>query len=188
MIWPFLFGSWPSIIALYCIYRMWPWWSSQSWGERQAEIWLPVFLGVLITGLSTLGTAALGCWLADCIGSRCSQIWKICWRAKLATLRSSDGTEGKIRGGIFLVSGYMQSRQVYYYYTTAGDSSYKPHKWFPDEWTTIYEEDRQDGEVQQFDCHFKRGDWLFWFATPADDYRMDFHIPRGSIQQQFKLE
>jgi len=42
--------------------------------------------------------------------------------------------------------------------------------------------------VQQFDCHFKRGDWLLWFAYPDDDYRMDFHVPRGSIQQQFKLE
>lgn len=86
-----------------------------------------------------------------------------------------------------MVMGHVDSKLVYSYYTQNKDGSFQSHQWYPNSDTAIFEETRQDGEVRQFDIKLKN-DWMNWFAEPDDRLKMEFHIPKGSLRQEFKLQ
>jgi hypothetical protein len=144
-------------------------------------------VGCLLTVLAMLVAMGAACGLSSVIADHSAQEWKVCWKSNIVSLRGSDGVAGSVSGGIFLLSGHIGSEQFYNYYTAADDGSFRPHKWRADSHTRVFEEDRKDGEVIEWEKSFKK-DWILWFATPANDLAMDFHIPKGSLRQDFSLQ
>lgn len=181
-IWYPLFTGLIVALALYVAYRNWPWWH-----EDQFEKWMGLFLGALITFGAWGASMGLACGIASIIADHAEQDYGVCWKAAMVSLRSSDGVSGSMSGGIFMMSGHVGSEQFYHYYTSNKDGAFQPHKWKANSRTRVYEEDRKDGEIVQWDKHFKH-EWVLWFADPDDDIAMDFHIPKGSLKQQFSLE
>lgn len=173
-------------LALYIAYANYPWWHAGGY-DPQFDKWFPLGWGIFLTVVAAGGAFGLGCGAAAIVGGNSKQIWNECWRAPMVAMRSSDGIHGTVAGGVFMISGQIDSAQVYYYYTLKRDGSFQPHKWRPDNDTSIFEEDRKDGEVVQCDSAFKKP-WVDWFGFPNDRLRMDFHIPRGSLRQGFELK
>lgn len=181
-IWPWIFPLLVISLGLYLAFRNLHWRD-----DDRIEFWFPLVLGGLATVFIAGISCAIGYGLADTIGSHSEQIWHSCWSGNMVSLRNSDGVSGHISGGLFMLVGGIESRQVYHYYTLKSDGSFQPQHWTPDSDTSVFEEDRKDGQVVQFDEQFKRG-WVNWVATPGDRLRMDFHIPKGTLRKNFSLE
>ncbi len=103
---------------------------------------------------------------------------------RLASLRSSGG----IQGSFFLGSGSIESQQYYRYYEDSGDGGYTPCQLQIDSNVTVYEEDRKDAELvvtwTAYDNRFIDG---FVIQNLDSNTRYAFHVPRGSILQEFVL-
>ena len=183
MIWPVLFiGAVLATIARIA-FANYPWWT----GSDPIDIWAPVAMTALFGLIACFVAGALGYGLGRLIASCAKGQWDECWRGKMVSMRNADGPEGSMSGGIFMMSGHVGTDQVYFYYTLKNDGSFQPHRWTPDNDTSIFEESREDGEVVQFNRGF--GHDLIWLvAIPDDRLRMDFHIPKGSLKQSFALK
>lgn len=171
-------------LAGYVFYRNWGWWRPDN---DQVEKWLGLLFGCLLTAGAFAGAMGAAYGVSSFITNHSEQEWRVCWKAEMVSLRGSDGVAGSISGGIFMLSGHIGSAQFYNYYTNGNDNVFHPHKWKADSRTRIFEGDRKDGEVIEWDQHFKK-DWLLWFADPDDGLAMDFYIPKGSLRQSFSLE
>lgn len=187
-IWYWLFPLCIIALALYVCHRNWPWWNEDDRLEiDRPDMWAGFAIGTLLTVglciLSLLGAYGLSSFISD----HTTQVWHQDWKAPMVSLRSADGEQGKITGGIFILSGYINAQQTYFYYTKREDGSFAPHRWVPDSNTSIFEGKREDGEVVQFDCVFKHS-WLSWFADPWDQLKMNFYIPIGSVRQGFSVQ
>jgi hypothetical protein len=174
-------------LMLYVAWRNYPWWNENSCDSGQVEKYTTPVIACLITLLAWGAAMGIACAIDSVIADHSEQEWGECWKANMVSLRGADGISGSISGGIFMLSGHVGSEQFYHYYTVADDGSFKPHKWKAGSTTRVYEEDRKDGQVVQWDKHFKRT-WISWFAEPSDSVAMDFHIPKGSLKQNFSLE
>lgn len=185
-IWYPLFLFFVLSLAAYVTYRNWGWWREDGKTD-QFLLWLPLVISCIVTalvcGLSLL--AAHG--VASFIGSKSDQEWEQCWRADMVSLRQADGIQGSIAGGVFMIVGRVDSKQIYHYYTKGRDGAFHPDHWTADNFTRIFEEDRKDGTVVQFKERFRHR-WLEWIAETDGDYQMDFHIPKGSLRRDFTLE
>lgn len=155
--------------------------------DDKVEKWLALALGlVVVVGL--IGAACGLSWtLADILGVRFAQVWRVCWTAKMVSMRNSDGVRGSFSSGIFMTSGNINSRQFYYYYTQDESGAFRPHQWEADSSTYVFQENRKDGVVFQYEADFKRP-WVHWIASPIDSIKMEFRIPEGSLTQTFHLE
>lgn len=183
-IWYPLFAVFILYLAGLLAYRNWEWWRTT---DDQIEKWLGLLLGCVATVCALAAAMGAASGVSSLIADHSEQEWRVCWKADMVSLRGSDGVAGTVSGGIFMLSGRIGSEQFYNYYTTSKDGAFRPHKWRADHWTRVFEEDRKDGEVTEWDQHFKK-DWLLWFADPDDGLAMDFHIPKGSLRQSFSLE
>lgn len=182
-IFPWLFPVLVAGLAIYIAIR-----TLDYRSQDRFDFWFPLGFGTFITAFVCVVACGLGCWLSNFVGRHCDQVWIKGWTAKMINMRSADGIEGRIAGGIFLTVGYVQSNQTYYYYTEVSPSAFQAHHWTPDSNTTIFEEDRQDGQVQQWSAALKHSS-ANWFAFAGDEVRVDFHIPKGSIAREgFKLQ
>lgn len=172
-------------IDMFVIYHNWGWWRGilGFW----AELLSGLFFFAVANLFMFMAAFGAGYGLSRLIAADKPLIWRPGWHAKLASLRNADGVHGQISGGMFLISGFIDSAEVYYYYTDEGGEAYKPHSWRPNRDTTVYEEDREDAECFQFTTAF-RDDWLYWIAIPDDRVRMDFRIPRGSLVRNYALK
>jgi hypothetical protein len=168
-------------LGIYVAYRNYPWWGD---GEDQ---WFGWIMGAVVTGGAALVSILLATGVDSLVSGHVGWEWRKCWEAEMVSLRSADGVQGAVVGGVFILTGVVDSRQVYFYYTKNADGSFGPHRWTPDNLTRIYEEDRKDGQVIQWDKHFQ-SEWAYWFATPEESVAMDFHIPKGSIKQGYALQ
>lgn len=186
-IWPVLFPACVVALAIYIGWSSYPWWHPQEPFYSSSDKWLPLVVGVPFTVIAAGLSIIAGFGVAEVIGSQANQVWRECWQAKMVSMRSADGVEGKISGGIFMMSGSVGSEQIYHYYTLARDGGFKPHKCKADRWTTVYEEDRNGGTVVQFESKFTRP-WMAWLGEPSGATAMDFHIPKGSLKQGFTLQ
>lgn len=181
--------SLPIALAFYVLYRNWGWWSEA--GSDNVEFWFQVvvfpiagaffcfLLCILMLGVSSL--------IDSTVASHAAQFWSQNWTGKMVSMRSSDGVEGSISGGFFMIQGRIGSEIVYTYYTLNEDGSFQPGKWNADQDTSIYEEDRKDGSVVQYVEKFANSK-LNWISTPDVRLRMEFHIPKGSLQQNFTIK
>jgi hypothetical protein len=144
-------------------------------------------LGVFVVACLCLGAWAFGFAIAGLIGDRSSQVWHKIWHGKMVAMRNSDAQHGVYAGSLFMVVGFVGPTQVYYYYTARPDGGLTPHQWDADQDCIIYEEDRQDGDVIQYDMRL-RDSWLEWIALPGHRLAMDFHIPKGSLKKEFSIK
>lgn len=173
--------------AAFVGYYNWGWWRQPPIGFLPSLLF-GIFFGGLILGCFGAVLGLTACGISDLIGRRAETIWRECWRANIASMRNADGIHGSISGGIFMVSGHVDSHEIYYYYTTDGPDRYKPHSWRPDQYTTVIEEDRRNnGEVVQFEIAFAN-ESSYWFGFPDNKLRMDFHIPKGSLVHQYSIK
>lgn len=179
---PLSYALWIGV-ASYVVWLNRGYWRNRDW----IETLFPGFFGIVILGMFLAALIAGSFGISSVLGERADLDWHQCWRANLVSMRNADGVSGSIRGGIFVLSGQTDSREVYYYYTTKGVDHYKAHRWEPNSDTTIIEVDGSDAYVVQFDTVFHHS-WMEWFGTTNDRLRMDFHIPRGSLVHQFSLK
>lgn len=182
-IWPWLFPLIALCFAVYCFWRNWGWWRP---GHDAVEMFAPAALGSVLTAVICVLAVLLGWGLSSLIGQHSTQSWEENWSGKMVAMRNADGITGSVKGGLFILSGSVDSNQVYHYYYTSG-SAFKPDSWTVDRDTYVYEEDRTDGEIVQSHRVFVRR-WLGWIAEPEERHRMDFHIPKGSLKQSFAIE
>jgi hypothetical protein len=168
-------------LALYVAWHSYPWWSEEF------EKWFGLVAGLMVTVIVWLASMGAASGLAALIADHSDQIWHVYWRGTMVSLRGSDGVSGSTHGSIFMLSGQIGSEQYYHYYTVGEDGSFVPGKWRAGSGTRVYEEDRKDGEAIRWDTRFKH-EWVMWLADRPDDWRMDFHIPKGSLKQNFSLE
>ena len=179
-IWFWLFSLVIVCFAAYVAWRNYPWWGDST------DKWLGWIMGGFITCTIAGLSMPVGFWFADYLGAHSSQVWEENWRGKMVSMRNADGVKGSISGGLFILSGQVESSQVYHYYYQSG-TAFKPDSWTVDPDTFVYEEERTDGEIVQSRRVFKRR-WLAWIAEPSDRHRMDFHIPKGALKQSFSLQ
>jgi len=93
-----------------------------------------------------------------------------------------------VTGSFFLGSGSLDGKPCYTYYYIDKDSAgtfYVPRT-IPVDNVTIYEEDRSDGELE-VTVEVFLDPTLNLISAPYPSYYYAFHIPRGSIVQQFSL-
>lgn len=185
-IWGPLFGGAVIVLAIYVCVQNYPWWKAGEYGAS-ADKWLGWGFGGLVTAFLFAGAFGLGCWISSIIGHDLPQDWSLRGKWTLVAMRNSDSVAGRISGGIFLMSGYIGSQQVYNYYTLNRDGSFKPGKWETDSNTAVYEEDRTDGLLVVYDPKFKKP-WMGWIGDTVSATRGEFHIPKGSLKKAFTIE
>lgn len=183
-IWFPLFGAAFLGLFVYVIHRNWPWFHDGAY--KWIDLCFGCFISLVflvIGGLASLGLAA---GLTSLISSRTAKVWHEYGSWKMVSMRNADGISGSISGGLFMLSGHVGSENVYFYYTLNQDGSFQPGKWTANSLTSIYEEERKDGKIIQYDIHLKHEN-MNWIAWPDDRLKMEFHIPKGSLQQTFKV-
>jgi hypothetical protein len=192
-IWYPLFGLPVCALAVYIACHNWGWWRCKGSYRCSSDgvDWMMavscVFFFCVGTGVALAIAGGVAAAFCAVIRDMAEQEYRVCWKARMVSMRSFDGVAGSMSGGIFMMCGRMGSENYYTYYTAAKDGSFRPHKWRADSSTRIFEEDRKDGEVIQWDQHFKSA-WVNWFASPSDSIKMDFRIPNGSLKQNFSVE
>lgn len=190
-VWPSLFALIVIAVWLFTWMCGWPsymtlWHSDGGFSDKAFACFLAV-MTTSATAIVTAGVIALGCGLASLIGGGLPQVWSQCWQGEMVSMRNADGETGSLHGGLFMMVGTIGQSSTYFYYTTTNDGGFRQQQWTPDGNTTIYEEDRKDGQLTQYKRKFAHP-WMDWIGSPEDVYRMEFHIPKGSIQKQFSIK
>lgn len=81
---------------------------------------------------------------------------------KLAVIRDKDGLEGRF----FLGSGFIQSDPYYFYYSETENSGLRPGKLRADNSVTVYQEDRKNAELVEFDWEISYPSWAWLICLP----------------------
>ena len=166
-IWSPLFVLVIIIAWLICWRYGWASWIALWNTDDGADKFFAAFVAVMSTVVSVAiaaGAGGLGYCLASLIGDHCDQVWQQCWTANMVSMRNADGQTGRLLGGIFLIAGSMDQSSTYFYYIKTSDGGFRQKTWQPDNDTTVYEEDRIDGVVVQFDAAFRHPS-LAWIAV-----------------------
>lgn len=195
-IWPFLFIGVVFVLWLTVWYFGFPSWLSMwapvtdEYDNRAIDIVFACFIALVSVAalvLFSFGGGGLGYGLASIIGDGVSQKWKQSWKGDMVSMRNADGETGSVVGGLFMIAGSIDQSSVYFYYTKTSDGGFRQQSWKPDGNTTIYEQDRKDGQAVQYKRVFENPKY-YWIAEPDDDVAMSFFVPKGSVQKQFKLK
>lgn len=103
----------------------------------------------------------------------------------------SVGARDGVYGNFFLGSGEISS-QSYYTYFQKEDGGFRKaslsEKELPGSQSKIlvFEEERTDGELRVYSLEYNE-DFVKKFLKHPDSKKYEFHIPKGSIQREFKL-
>lgn len=100
-------------------------------------------------------------------------------------------TDSFTRGTFFLGSGYVEGHPVYVFFYVA-DGGVRRGQIDATLDIVIKEEDRTDGELLQYTCNFDRPkdaprQRLYVGAYCPEEHRYEFHIPRGSIIHNYRV-
>ena len=180
-IWPWLFPLLVLGLAIYIAIRNYPWW------QDEFEKW---FISVTVTFFvlfAMFGACGLGVGVSSVIGKMAEWKWEKNWTQEMVSMRNADGIHGEVAGGVFMISGFVDSVQVYHYYTRNENGSFAPHSWRANGYTSVFEGEKFDGRVQQWVQVFVHPR-MEWFGYPEGDVAMQFFIPKGSLQQKFELK
>lgn len=110
-------------------------------------------------------------------------------QVELAAMRSSDSATGTFVFG----TGLLEGRLDYLYYEVTTDGGYVAKKISAyNKNVVVYEDSQKGGTLVITQCQMKiKPEWVkysaFDFYT-ACDTRYEFHIPEGSLIQEFRLE
>lgn len=186
-IWYVLFPILVVALAGYLMYRNWPWWPPVGKYDHYEIMIFPMVLGGIVTAVVIFAAFGAAAVLSSVIGSHLDEVWILRGKLPMVSMRSGDGLNGGATGGLFVMSAWVNSSQVYSYYTLHKDGSFHPNQWTTDADTAVYEEDRTDGELVIYDPVFKHP-WMSWLGDNRTATRGEFHIPKGSIRKEFSLK
>ncbi|HYD93556.1 MAG TPA: hypothetical protein VEB18_03865 [Candidatus Paceibacterota bacterium] len=143
-------------------------------GERIAD----TIIGALM--LLVLGLVVL-ILLGTFIGGFIPKKWKVVRKVSLVALRD----ETTLGGAFFLGCGGITSETNYVFFERVDDNCFRQQRLASNE-VYIYEEDEDDGVLEEYEYVFAHP--LFWLiAINPGKSRYEFHIPRGSVRQEFRL-
>lgn len=138
---------------------------------------MTLFIGAM---LSILGIG-LGCWLGALIGSAVHQEFGVVNQSQLIAL--ADGSQ--LNGHFFLGSGSMNEEMVYFYYRKEGNG-FKADKRNASR-AVIFADEETSPYVRDYQAKFSNIFW-YWVAIPLKEKPSEFHIPKGSILQNYTLD
>jgi hypothetical protein len=141
--------------------------------------WVFIFVSAVVLGALPGGLVGLG--LSYLLGILFPKKW-FEYKHELVSLRGSEGTQGRF----FLGSGSIGQGEYYFYYEKSG-AGYAPGKIMIDNNVTVYEEEREDGQMVVFVRHFVWWTQVRLFANWPREWRYEFHIPKGTLKQEFHL-
>lgn len=135
-----------------------------------------LFLGMVLgVGVGTVG-AGVAALLPQNYAPRCKDY-------ALVSLNDGKGVEGRIH---FLGSGYIKDKMVFTYYVANGE--YHTLEQAPAGNSRVKYSEK--GNIVSVTEYFPTDVWYNWFSLPAyePDTEYVFHVPEGSIVQQFNLD
>lgn len=106
-------------------------------------------------------------------------------RVPLVALRDNVGASGTF----FLGTGSTDGKLTYFYYEQLPDGGYRASK-ADSEDAVIYEDDEEAPYVKTYKVDMTaRGldEWWKWVGASTTD-RRDFHIPKGSLLRDYRLD
>ena len=106
------------------------------------------------------------------------------WEPKtteLVSLRDDSGVSGRF----FLGTGAINENQYYVFYKKIG-SGFQQGKVEVSDNVTIFEEEREDGEVKLYIYQFVNPSSWLW-SLDYEEKKWEFFIPKGSIKRNFVL-
>lgn len=168
MIWPFLFAPLFVIFAWESIYEM---------VDGFLDHCFAIFFMVIFTAMAF----SVGFCFALLFGLAVPKHWTGPETTQLVNLRNGDG----ISGNFFIGTGSIQTTQ-YYFFKEAGQG-YQPSKIEVADNVTIFEEERQDGELKVYTYQFVNPS-LRWIAAEWQSRKYEFVIPKGSLMKNFILQ
>ena len=105
---------------------------------------------------------------------------------KLNAIRDKDGIEGHF----FLGSGFSQSEPYYFYYYEDRNGGLKPSKLNANDAVTVYQEDRADAEMIEFNWKITYPNWAWLICITHDESQKTtyaFHVPKGTIKAGYSM-
>jgi len=99
----------------------------------------------------------------------------------------ADGSD--LQGHFFLSSGTIKDVQYYYYYESLNNGGFKQKKVTVSE-TVIFEDQQVDGYMVTFMQVLPADHWATEWVVHEFSTKgyYEFHIPKGSMQREFKLD
>lgn len=124
------------------------------------------------------------------------KITKDIWNSRdipLVAFNDIQGMEGKLYGGIFIMSAYIRDELVYYCYYEVSDGGYKYWKIDAAD-ATIYENNSIAPHIAIWRTDLRPTKlqkvllWPFANNTDALSYYYKIYVPRGSINRKYNLD
>jgi len=113
----------------------------------------------------------------------------------IVALKDNTVIEGKMSGGIFIISGYIESKPCYYYYKKVGNAFQQSH--IMADGVLIFE-DAPDGEgyIVYRESYSKLTDasvsglrhWVFLYMEKDRHTDIEIHVPEGTVVNEFTLD
>lgn len=164
----FVFGM---IVGLFIMHKK----ILNSWTTRFVIVIAAVFFALIGSGILTeiVSTEA-----------KFSQIETV----ELASMRSTDS----ISGSFLIASGGINTEIEYIYYEILSDGSYRPRRINAERnYVVVFEDMQQSGKLIVNSCTYEpKEDWPkhFILGKRMCKTRYEFHIPEGSLVQEFRIE
>lgn len=116
------------------------------------------------------------------------QDWQPYSETPLAVVYDSQGISGGVSGGLFVVSGYVNSELVFNVYEKTGDNEYRPKSYKGSE-CLIREEDRKDAKIVQFYRELGTEKQRYWWTlgVPGQYSARYIYVPKGTVRTGFSL-
>ena len=146
-----------------------------AWGLGEHVIFF--ILGLFIVGLGAIGGGAVAMAVGYFPGQHATQHERI----DLVALQDNVGAEGRF----FLGTGYIENKLNYFYYRKDGDA-YRADKETADG-AVIYQDEISQPYLLTYYSSFNHSFWYF-FGFPSKSQRSQFHVPKGSIKENFTLD
>lgn len=166
------------IIALVCAL------SADEWDGPVATFLIVGFIGTIIAMFIAVIVSMVGY-------ETTKKVTENTYPVQLASLNDGTGVEGKFRGGLFISRGYIADTQHYSYYAKNPNGSFNLQK-RPADASTIWQDAtpetaRVDITDRVTTCEPKW--WMLCDKTPKVEFaRADFHVPEGSIGEEYRLD
>lgn len=157
----------------------------EYWGLGLASVTF-AFTGIFTGAISMLILVA-----ASGIGQSMNTTQSSTTRSEnLVSIQDGKGIDGKFYGGLFLTRGYIQDTQQFSYYQKNGNGSYKLDKRPADRSTIWMDATPETARVDITDSIYTctEGWWYFCPAQRGEFAHADFHIPPGSIKEEYTLD
>jgi len=144
--------------------------------------------------LSFFASVVVPCVVGVSVGEYEQVIVEPCYE-DIVALKDNSVIEGKMSGGIFIISGYIESKPCYYYYKKVGDAFQQSH--IMADGVLIFE-DTPDGEgyIVYKESYRKLTDesanslrhWVVLWTERDRHTDIEIHVPEGTVVNQFVLD